>query len=155
MNQNPSAVSPASRIPARAYPITRADLIRYAGASRDFNVIHWNERVARSVGLPNVIAHGMLTMALGGRYLGEWAGDPGAITDYRVRFSRPVVVPDDETGVQVSFEGVVAGVADGHARIELSAYTEAGAVLTAATATVRLANPPTAAETPTEEGAQT
>src|SRR6202162_6278674 len=95
-------------LPAGRYQVTRADLVRYAGASGDFNVIHWNERVAKSVGLPDVIAHGMLTMALAGRLVTEWAGDPAAVTEYGVRFSAPVVVPDDDRGATVEVTGNVA-----------------------------------------------
>src|ERR1051326_5627458 len=96
------------------FQVTRADLVRYCGASGDFNVIHWNERIAKSVGLPDVIAHGMLTMALAGRFLAEWAGDPGAVTDYGVRFSAPVVVPDDDEGATVEVTGTVAERLDDH-----------------------------------------
>ena len=85
----------ARRRPSRS---RRADLVRYAGASGDFNVIHWNERVATSVGLPDVIAHGMFTMALAGRVVTDWVGDPGAVLEYGVRFTRPVPVPDDDAG---------------------------------------------------------
>ena len=94
-------MEPGSELPEQTYPVTRADLVRYAGASGDFNPIHWNQRVATSVGLPDVIAHGMLTMALAGRAVAAWAGDPGALEEYHVRFGRPVVVPDDETGTTV------------------------------------------------------
>ena len=83
-------------LPAQEFPITRADLVRYAGASGDFNPIHWNERFATEVGLPNVIAHGMFTMASAIRVVTDWAGDPGAVVEYGVRFTRPVVVPDPE-----------------------------------------------------------
>ena len=79
----------------------RLDLVRYCGASGDFNVIHWNERVAPSVGLPDVIAHGMFTMAIAVRVVTDWAGDPGAVVDYGVRFTRPVPVPDDDEGATV------------------------------------------------------
>src|ERR1700684_1640122 len=95
---------PGTDLPPRQYQVTRRDLIRYAGASGDFNVIHWNERVA----LPDVIAHGMLTMALAGRFVTEWAGDPGAVTEFAVRFSAPVVVPDDDKGAMVEMTGTVA-----------------------------------------------
>ncbi|WP_349827308.1 MaoC family dehydratase [Brevibacterium litoralis] len=78
--------------------LSRGDLVRYAGASGDFNTIHWNERFAKEVGLPNVIAHGMLTMGAAGSRLTDWAGDPGAVVDYRTRFTSPVVVPDAESG---------------------------------------------------------
>ena len=82
-------------LPSQSFAITRADLVRYAGASGDFNVIHWNERVAIEVGLPDVIAHGMLSMAEAIRVVTDWLGDPGRVIEYSVRFTRPVVVPDD------------------------------------------------------------
>jgi len=85
----------------QTFRVTRADLVRYAGASGDFNPIHWSERFATKVGLPGVIAHGMLTMALVGRAVTDWAGAPDAVLDYSVRFSRPVPVPDDETGTEI------------------------------------------------------
>ena len=94
-------VEVGSELPSQTFQITRATLVQYCGASGDFNVIHWNERVARSVGLPNVIAHGMLTMATAGRVVTDWVGDPGAVVEYGVRFSRPVVVEDDDTGATV------------------------------------------------------
>ena len=94
-------VSVGDVVAERSFPLQRVDLVRYAGASGDFNVIHWNERVATSVGLPNVIAHGMLTMATAGRLVTDWAGDPGAVVEYGVRFTSMVPVPDDETGATV------------------------------------------------------
>ncbi len=126
-------------IESRRYQVMRRDLVRYAGASGDFNVIHWNERVARSVGLPDVIAHGMLTMALAGRFLTEWAGDPGAVTEYGVRFSSPVVVPDDDKGAQVEVAGVVTGkLPDGKVTVDVTARSGDAKVLTRAQAVVRL-----------------
>src|SRR6202050_2758253 len=126
--------------PPRQYQVTRLDLVRYAGASGDFNVIHWNERVAKSVGLPNVIAHGMLTMALAGRFVTEWAGDPGAVTEFGVRFSSPVVVPDDDKGATIEVAGTVTEKLDDHrVRVELTARSEGAKVLTRAYAVVRLA----------------
>ena len=86
----------ATELPAQEFPIGRADLVRYAGASGDFNPIHWNERFAKEVGLPDVIAHGMFTMAVAIRVVTDWAGDPGAVVEYGVRFTRPVVVPDPD-----------------------------------------------------------
>ncbi|MEP7763555.1 MaoC family dehydratase [Sanguibacter sp. 25GB23B1] len=83
-------------------PVDRARLVRYAGASGDFNPIHWNDAVATDVGLPGVIAHGMFTMGAAVALVGDWAGDPGAIVDYQTRFSRPVPVPArGETHVEV------------------------------------------------------
>jgi acyl dehydratase len=128
-----TAISP------RQYQVTRRDLVRYAGASGDFNVIHWNERIARSVGLPDVIAHGMLTMALAGRFLTEWAGDPGAVTDFGVRFSAPVVVPDDDKGATVEVAGTVTEKLDGRrVAVDVTATSDGTKVLTRARAVVRL-----------------
>ena len=125
-------------LPAQTFRVTRADLVRYAGASGDFNPIHWSERVATSVGLPGVIAHGMFTMALAGRAVTHWAGDPGAVVEYRVRFSKPVVVPDDDEGVEVQVAGTVGTVADGLATIELTVTSGGEKVLALAKAQVRL-----------------
>lgn len=97
-------------IDTQRYNIQRANLVQYAGASGDFNSIHWNERVATAVGLPNVIAHGMLSMAEAGRIVTDWVGDPGAILEYGVRFSRPVVVPDDDQGATLGVDATVESV---------------------------------------------
>ena len=133
-------VEPGTELSPRQYQVTRRDLVRYAGASGDFNVIHWNERVARSVGLPNVIAHGMLTMALAGRFLTEWAGDPGAVTEFGVRFSAPVVVPDDDKGATVEMAGTVTERLDDHrVAVDVIATSAGTKVLTRARAVVRLA----------------
>jgi acyl dehydratase len=130
---------PGTELPPRQYQVTRRDLVRYAGASGDFNVIHWNERIARSVGLPDVIAHGMLTMALAGRFLAEWASDPGAVTEFGVRFSAPVVVPDDDKGATVEVVGTVTERLDGHrVAIDVTARSDGAKVLTRARAVVRL-----------------
>jgi acyl dehydratase len=138
---NPSydEAQPGTELAPRQYQVTRRDLVRYAGASGDFNVIHWNERIAKSVGLPDVIAHGMLTMALAGRFLTEWAGDPGAITEYGVRFSAPVVVPDDDKGATVEVAGTVTERLEGNrVAVEVTARSDGTKVLTRARAVVRL-----------------
>jgi len=128
-----------TEIPPRQYQVARLDLVRYAGASGDFNVIHWNERIARAVGLPDVIAHGMLTMALAGRFLAEWAGDPGAVAEFGVRFSAPVVVPDDDKGATVEFAGTVTGKLEGNrVAVDVTARSDDTKVLTRARAVVRL-----------------
>jgi acyl dehydratase len=128
-----------TEIPPRQYQVTRLDLVRYAGASGDFNVIHWNERIARAVGLPDVIAHGMLTMALAGRFLTEWAGDPGAVAEFGVRFSAPVVVPDDDKGATVEVAGTVTGKLEGNrVAVDVTARSDGAKVLTRARAVVRL-----------------
>ena len=132
-------VEVGTEIPAVTYPITRADLIRYCGASGDFNIIHWNERVAKAVGLPDVIAHGMYTMAVAGRTVTDWAGDPGAMAEYSVRFSRPVVVPDDDRGATLSVRGTVEEKRpDGTVVVGLVATVDDSKVLTNAKAVVRL-----------------
>lgn len=132
-------VEVGTAIPAREFPLTRATLVRYAGASGDFNVIHWNERVAKSVGLPDVIAHGMLTMATAGRVVTDWVGDPGAVESYGVRFTAPVVVPDDDTGATVVVEGTVEEKLDGgRVVVGLTARVGEGDVLSGARAVVRL-----------------
>src|SRR6516164_6893484 len=101
-------VEVGTELPAQSFPIDRLRLVMYAGASGDFNVIHWNERVARSVGLPDVIAHGMYTMAQAGKFVTEWVGgDPGAVTDFGVRFSAMVPVPDDDEGATIEVSGKV------------------------------------------------
>jgi acyl dehydratase len=131
---------PGTELPPQQYQVTRRDLVRYCGASGDFNVIHWNERIAKSVGLPDVIAHGMLTMALAGRFLAEWAGDPGAVTEYGVRFSAPVVVPDDDDGATVEVTGTVTErLDDNRVAVDVTARSAGTKVLTRARAVVRLA----------------
>jgi len=129
---------PGAELPAQTFRVTRADLVRYAGASGDFNPIHWSDRVATAVGLPGVIAHGMFTMALAGRAVTSWAGDPGAIVEYGVRFTKPVVVPDDDDGAEVVVSGVVRGVTDGVAQLELTVTSGGEKVLAQARARVRL-----------------
>ena len=121
------------------YSVTRADLVRYAGASGDTNPIHWSDRVAGSVGLPGVIAHGMYTMALAGRAVTAWAGSPHAVTELGCRFTRPVVVPDDDEGVAVEVTGVVQdGPTSGTLRIALTVTAAGQPVLGQARAVVRL-----------------
>ena len=132
-------VAVGTELPERVFPVTRADLVRYAGASGDLNPIHWSDRVATSVGLPGVIAHGMLTMGLAGRAVTEWAGDASAVLEYQVRFGRPVVVPDDDAGAQVTVRGRVAAVLeDGRVRVDLAVTSGGEKVLSLARAVVRL-----------------
>ena len=123
------------------YGIRRVDLVRYAGAAGDFNPIHWSDRVATSVGLPGVIAHGMYTMALAGRAVSTWAGDPEAIREFAVRFTKPVVVPDSDEGTVLRVSGVVGEMRDdGLVRLDITATNAGLKVLGAARAFVR---PPT------------
>ena len=128
----------AEELPTQTFRVTRADLIRYAGASGDFNTIHWSDRIAKSVGLPGVIAHGMYTMALAGRAVAVWAGAPDAVVEYGVRFTRPVPVPDTDEGTEVVVNGVVKEVTDdGLTRIDITATCNGEKVLAMAKATVR------------------
>jgi acyl dehydratase len=130
-------VEVGTELPEQTYQVTRADLVRYAGASGDFNPIHWNERVATSVGLPNVIAHGMFTMALAGRAVTAWTGDPAALVEYHARVGRPVVVPDDDTGAEVTVRGKVGAVLeDGRLRVDLTVTSAGEKVLSLARAVV-------------------
>jgi acyl dehydratase len=128
-----------AQLPVRTFRVTRADLVRYAGASGDFNPIHWSDRVAVKVGLPGVIAHGMLTMALVGRAVTGWTGDPASVVEYGVRFTKPVVVPDDDEGTEVEVGAVVKAVTeDGLLRLDITATCRGEKVLAQARATVRV-----------------
>jgi acyl dehydratase len=121
-------------------PVGRETLVAYANASGDQNPIHQDEAFARSVGLPDVIAHGMLTMALGGRVVTDWAGDPGAVVEYGVRFTRPVVVADDDIGATIEVTGRVSRKDDeGVVQVTLTVRSEGATVLGKAQALVRLA----------------
>jgi acyl dehydratase len=132
-------LSVGDELPARTLSVHRKDLIRYAGASGDFNEIHWNERIAVQVGLPDVIAHGMFTMAQAIRVVTDWIGDPGALVEYGVRFTKPVVVPDDETGASVRYSGKVGALLDENkVRIDLTAISAEQKVLGRASAIVRV-----------------
>ena len=134
-----SQVAVGDELPSLTINFTRQDLVKYAGASGDFNIIHWNERTAKSVGLPDVIAHGMLTMARAAKVVTDWVGDPGAVLEYSVRMTRPVVVPDTDEGVEVTFGGKVGAInEDGTVRIDVSAVFDGQTVLGAAKAVVRL-----------------
>ena len=133
-------VEVGTELPGQTFPVHRVNRVMYAGASGDFNPIHWNERFATAVGLPNVIAHGMFTMAEAARVLTDWVGDPGAIEEYGVRFSRPVVVPYDDRGATIEVTGTVAEKLDcNRVRVDLAARSNGQAVLTRARAVVRLA----------------
>ena len=122
----------------QTFRITRADLVRYAGASGDFNPIHWSERTAVKVGLPGVIAHGMFTMALVGRAVTAWAGAPDAVVEYGVRFTRPVPVPDDDEGTEIQVTAKVRSVTDdGASMLDLTATCNGEKILAQARATIR------------------
>jgi acyl dehydratase len=125
-------------LPEQRFAVTRADLVRYAGASGDRNPIHWSDRIATSVGLPGVVAHGMFTMALAARALDVWAGSPGRVREIGCKFTKPVVVPDDETGAEVVVNGRVAELDDGQARITLEVTCAGEKVLGAAKAVLEI-----------------
>ena len=133
-------VEVGTELPAQTFPVQRQHLVMYCGASGDFNIIHWNERIATAVGLPNVIAHGMFTMAEAGRVVTDWVGDPGAVLEYGVRFSKPVPVPDDDRGAQLTVSGRVEDkLAGNRVVVGLTATIEGGVeVLQSARAVVRL-----------------
>jgi acyl dehydratase len=132
-------VEVGTELPAREFVLQRPNLVQYAGASGDFNPIHWNERIATSVGLPNVIAHGMLTMATAGRVVTDWVGDPGRVLEYGVRFSAPVVGPDDDGGATLTVSGTVEEKNDdGTVVVGLTATVDGNKVLMGAKAVVRL-----------------
>jgi acyl dehydratase len=128
----------SDQLAPQTFRVTRADLVRYAGASGDFNPIHWSERFATGVGLPGVIAHGMFTMALVGRAVTAFAGAPDAVVEFSVRFSRPVPVPDTDEGTEVVVAATVKGTTDeGHLRIALTATCQGEKVLSLAQAVIR------------------
>jgi len=132
-------VEVGTELPPLSVSLQRVNLVMYAGASGDFNPIHWNQRFAQAVGLPDVIAHGMLTMASAGRVVTDWVGDPGAVVEYGVRFTRPVVVPDDDKGARVEITASVAEKRDDNlVRVDITARFDDATVLGKAQAVVRL-----------------
>ncbi|MER6114470.1 dehydratase [Streptomyces sp. A0642] len=133
------SVEVGTELPAQTFPVTRAMLVQYAGASGDFNPIHWNEKFAREVGLEDVIAHGMFTMAEAIRVVTDWAGDPGSVVEYGVRFTRPVVVPNDDQGALVEVSGKVAALLDDkRVRVDLTVMSDGKKVLGMSRAVVQL-----------------
>ncbi|MGP3985670.1 MaoC family dehydratase [Streptomyces sp. 3N207] len=135
-------VEVGTELPSRSFPVDRARLVRYAGASGDFNPIHWNESFAKDVGLPDVIAHGMFTMAEAARVITDWTGDPGALLQYGVRFTKPVVVPDDDKGAVIEVAAKVAKKLDDEARtvqVDLTVTSAGTKVLGMSRAVVKLA----------------
>jgi len=130
-------------IGTRSLEITRADLVRYAGASGDFNPIHWNERFAREVELPGVIAHGMFTMGAAVQLVTDWAGDPAAVVSYGTRFTKPVPVADLDgaPGAVVEVTGTIGALDEsaGTARVDLAMTLDGQKVPVKAQATVSMA----------------
>ncbi|MCB0916417.1 MAG: MaoC family dehydratase N-terminal domain-containing protein [Actinobacteria bacterium] len=137
---DPSSLAIGDIVAHAEFRVRRIDLVKYAGASGDFNPIHWNERTATSVGLPDVIAHGMFTMAQAGRAVTDWIGDPGRLEQFTVRFSSPVVVADDDSGAGVEVTVRVAELLDSgdRVRLDITAHSEGSEVLGHASAVARL-----------------
>ncbi|MFD4477349.1 MULTISPECIES: MaoC family dehydratase [unclassified Streptomyces] len=134
------SVEVGTELTAQSFPVTRATLVRYAGASGDFNPIHWNEKFAVEVGLPDVIAHGMFTMAEAIRVVTDWVGDPAAVVEYGVRFTKPVVVPNDDKGALIEVSAKVAQkLDDNRVRVDLVAMSAGQKVLGMSRAVVQLA----------------
>jgi acyl dehydratase len=128
-------------LPGRSFPIERASMVRYAGASGDFNPIHWSQETATAVGLPNVIAHGMLTMGVAIRVVTDWLGDPGAVLEYGVRFTRPVVVEHGApTSLDVAAKVRSIDAEQGTAVIDVTASVGGQTVLAQSRVTVRISD---------------
>ena len=125
-------------LPPLTVRLTRTDLVRYAGASGDFNPIHHSEHFAAAVGLPGVVAHGLLTMGTALRVVTDWVGDPGRVRSYAVRFTRPVVVPDDGVGAEVVVTASVLALEGTLATVGLEVVADGQKVLGAARAQVEL-----------------
>ncbi|PTU56299.1 acyl dehydratase [Sphaerisporangium cinnabarinum] len=123
----------------RTVEVDRARLVRYAGASGDFNPIHWNDAFATEVGLPGVIAHGMFTMGAAVALVEDWAGGPGAVVDYQTRFTRPVPVPNPGVAT-LEVTGTVGAIdaEAGTVRVDLTVTFEGARVLGKTQAVVRL-----------------
>ncbi|MBP2454067.1 (3R)-hydroxyacyl-ACP dehydratase subunit HadB [Mycolicibacterium lutetiense] len=136
-----SSVNVGDTLPERVIPLTRGDLVNYAGVSGDLNPIHWDDEIAKQVGLDTAIAHGMLTMGLGGGYVTAWVGDPAAVTEYNVRFTAVVPVPNDGVGAEIIFNGRVKSVDAEQKLVTLAISATAGGkkIFGRATATAKLA----------------
>lgn len=133
-----TGVEVGTELPPLTVTLRRADLVRYAGAGGDFNPIHFSDRMAAAMGLPGVIAHGMLTMAQAARVVTDWLTDPADLIEYGVRFTKPIVVPDDESGATVVYSAKVEKVSDGTAEIDITAVAGEQKVLGRARAVVRV-----------------
>jgi meromycolic acid (3R)-3-hydroxyacyl-[acyl-carrier protein] dehydratase HadAB len=132
-------VKVGDELPARHAKLSRGDLVNYSGVAGDANPIHWDESIAKLAGLPDVIAHGMLTMAVAGRVVTDWLGDPGRLIDFSARFTRPVVVPNTPEGALIEITGKVAAINDeGTARIDLVVKFDGKTVLGKPQALVRV-----------------
>lgn len=144
MSPNFADLTVGQDLGSRTIGVTRQDLVKYAGASGDFNPIHWNESFATGVGLPGVIAHGMFTMGAAVQLVTDWAGDPAAVVDFQTRFTKPVLVTDttgsDEAGANIEVSGTVGALDEDAktARVDLTVVSGGQKVLMKAQAVVRL-----------------
>ena len=144
MSPSFNELSAGQEIGSRTIEVTRTDLVKYAGASGDFNPIHWNEAFATSVELPGVIAHGMFTMGSAVQLVTDWAGDPAAVVDFQTRFTKPVLVEDttgtERPGATIEVSGTIGKLdADaGTARVDLTVVSAGRKVLMKAQALVKL-----------------
>lgn len=142
MSADFSTLAKGDVIGRKKVALSRSDLVKYAGASGDFNPIHINERFATEVGLPGVIAHGMLTMGVAIDVVTAWCQDPARVFDYQVRFSNPVPVPDstgnpDEPTVELEVSGVIGLVKEDYVRVDLTVLLGETKVLAKAQALVK------------------
>ena len=134
----PADVAVGTALAPLTVRLTRTDLVRYAGASGDLNPIHHSDFFAAQVGLPGVLAHGLLTMGAALRVVTDWVGDPSRVRSYAVRFTKPVVVPDDAEGAEVLVTAAVTAVDGSRVTIGLEAVCDGQKVLGAARAEVDL-----------------
>ena len=141
-------IAVGDQLPTLELRLKRPDVVRYSGASTDFNPIHYSDRAASELGLPGVIAHGMLTMGVAGAAVSDWAGDPAAVVTFETRFTRPVPVPDPgaatvtvvgTAGALTPDDAASGGGTEGQVRVDLKVTGPDGAtVLAKSRATVRL-----------------
>jgi acyl dehydratase len=145
MSPSITELSAGQEIGSRTVEVTRTDLVKYAGASGDFNPIHWNEAFATGVELPGVIAHGMFTMGSAVQLVTDWAGDPAAVVDFQTRFTKPVLVTDttgtETPGATIEVSGTIGKIdaEAGTARVDLTVVSAGQKVLMKAQAVVKLA----------------
>ncbi|UPK65508.1 (3R)-hydroxyacyl-ACP dehydratase subunit HadB [Rhodococcus pyridinivorans] len=133
-------VAVGDELPSKVVTLTRGNLVNYAGVSGDPNPIHWSGKVAELAGLRDVVGHGMLSMGIAAGFVTEWLGDPGAVTEYNVRFTSPVYVEADKAA-EIEFTGKIKSV-DAESKtavVAIVAKSDGRKIFGRATATVRLA----------------
>lgn len=128
-------------LPRLVVTFTRETLVRYAGAGGDFNPIHYSSHAATELGLPDVVAHGMLTMGTALRVVTEWADPEAVVQSYSARFTRPMVVPDDGVGSVLEVTGVVSDLSDDVLTINVEAFCRGEKVLGAGRVVIDLGRP--------------